>query len=304
MRNPDFILVGHLKCGSTSLSKYLSYNSQIYIKHDFEPKFISSLFIDYPQNGPGAEDVDSWIIKDEDAYLDLFANREEKRVGENSSELFYYAEQASETIFERFGDIDIIIILRNPVDRAYSAYMHMLRDDRENLSFEEALEAEQLRQEDNWDSLYYYKSGGFYYEKLDAYFRRFTNVHVLLTEELASHQKKELQNICRFLDVEYEASMEMNSRFNESGKIRWPWLDRQMMNPDSPLRRFVRPLVRITANKQKREKLFNSIKKVNLEKKSMNPNTRERLKRLYQNDVEKCATLLNKDLLNIWGFGK
>ncbi|WP_419151949.1 sulfotransferase domain-containing protein [Aeribacillus alveayuensis] len=67
----------------------------------------------------------------------------------------------------------MIVILRNPVDRAYSQYMHFVRDGRETLSFQAALEKEQKRLENNWEYAWGYKNLGYYSAQLKVYFELF-----------------------------------------------------------------------------------------------------------------------------------
>ena len=57
-------------------------------------------------------------------------------------------------IKNKLGDIPIIIVLRNPIHRAFSAYMYLKRDSRENLSFKEALFAEDERINNDWDFIW------------------------------------------------------------------------------------------------------------------------------------------------------
>ena len=63
------------------------------------------------------------------------------------------------------GDIPIIIMLRNPVKRAFSAYMYLKRDSREQLSFKDSLLAEEARLADNWDLFGDIKSVGYIMNK-------------------------------------------------------------------------------------------------------------------------------------------
>jgi len=302
MRTPDFIVIGHLKCGSTSLSSYMAAHPDIYIKHDFEPKYISSQFVDYPQNGPGSKAVDYWVIKDKMEYLRLFEGRNESLVGENSSELFYYASQAAPLIKNTFGDIRIIVLLRNPVKRAFSAYMHMVRDQREPLSFAEAMSVEADRIKDNWDTLYYYREGGFYHDRLETYLKSFSRVHLICTEELASDQEAELRKLCAFMDVPFDKGMLIPSRYNVSGIPRWPWLRHQMMNDQSILRRLARPVARTVFNPALRSRLFNRMLNANLEKRELEASLQDSLKATYGEDVKKLSRLTGKNMSALWGF--
>jgi hypothetical protein len=91
-------------------------------------------------------------------------------IGEASVPYLYYYKKTIPNIIKTFcKDIKIIIILRNPVDRAYSNYMHHIRDGTEPLSFEEALMAEKEREKESWWRGYQYRDGGRYYNQVEAY---------------------------------------------------------------------------------------------------------------------------------------
>ena len=60
-------------------------------------------------------------------------------------------------------------MLRNPVKRAFSAYQHMVRDLREDLSFEDGLKEEPNRIRNNWELIYHYKAVSLYYDSVDSY---------------------------------------------------------------------------------------------------------------------------------------
>ena len=86
--------------------------------------------------------------------------------------------QAAERIRHYVPNAKLIAVLRDPVDRAYSAYRHLVRDGRETLSFEEGLAAEPSRTAANWRPGYYYKQLGFYYAQLRRYFALFSREQI------------------------------------------------------------------------------------------------------------------------------
>ena len=101
-----------------------------------EPNFFSAKY-DYRKNDPNA--------MTENEYLDLFLKvRNETVIGEASGSYLYYYKTAHD-IKKMSPDAKILISLRNPIERAYSAYMHLVRDRREVLNFESALKKEDRR---------------------------------------------------------------------------------------------------------------------------------------------------------------
>ena len=81
------------------------------------------------------------------------------------------------------AQIPIIIVLRNPIDRAYSNYLNHVRSGWEKLSFEDALNEEEERRAANWSWGWFYIAGGLYAEQVKAYMDNFERVLVLLFEE-------------------------------------------------------------------------------------------------------------------------
>ena len=71
-------------------------------------------------------------------------------------------------IKKHLPNIKIIAILRQPVERAYSNYLHAQRSGKEIIpDFEKAFNEEKVRIEKNWSPLYHYKGKGFYFEQLN-----------------------------------------------------------------------------------------------------------------------------------------
>lgn len=129
---PDFLIVGTQKGGTTSLFNYLIQHPQVLSPLRKELKFFDSNFF------RGL----SWYR----AHFPLKSKlRAAQALTGEASPYYMYHPTAPERIQSALPSVKIIAILRNPVDRAYSHYQHMVRVGREDLSFEQALEAEPER---------------------------------------------------------------------------------------------------------------------------------------------------------------
>ena len=110
----------------------------------------------------------------------------------------------------------LIVVLRNPVDRAYSAYRHRVLAGQEDLSFEEALEAEQERTSGELEKLlsddgyasyaytkYTYRLRGIYVEQLERWHEHFDpeQILVLRSEDLFANPTGTLWRVHEFLDL-------------------------------------------------------------------------------------------------------
>ncbi|GCE16717.1 sulfotransferase [Dictyobacter kobayashii] len=200
---PNFLVVGAVKSATTSLYYWLKQHPQVFMPIEKEPAY-------FIHNGYGEwnERYEHW-----DAYLGLFDDvSDEKAVGESSTDYLYCAESAP-WILEEFGQVKIMMVLRNPVDRAYSLYLMMIREGYERLdTFEKALEAEEARYKDPDfkmnnpyffpDYLYFYS--GLYSEQVQRYIDLFGRERVfpILFDDVSKHPERTFQEICQFLEVD------------------------------------------------------------------------------------------------------
>jgi len=193
---PNFILVGAIKSGTTSLYHYLNEHPQIYMPRIKEPRFFTSsaLLKKEKFNNKFLKRFAPAPINNLDDYKSLYSNvKNEIAVGEASPQYLFTYETTIPLIKKYLGDIKIILILRNPVDRAYSAYKHTRRNDpnapylHEKLSFIDALKDEHTRfKKGNYPMIFYYKSMSMYYNQVKSYKDNFSQVLVCKYDELES----------------------------------------------------------------------------------------------------------------------
>lgn len=196
---PDFFIVGAMKCGTTSLRSILAHNPEIYIP-DSEIFFfdIDDLcqhpdFFPYDKGRWRDFDFDAQLDRNLEWYRQFFSPaRPGQKIGEDSASYF-----ASYTAPERIAsfnpDARIIIMLRDPAQRAYSQYWHMVRHGRAFFDFEETLRLFP-------DSVL---KTSFYRQHIEHYLAVFPRqqLHFVLLEELISAPDQTLKEVCVFLDV-------------------------------------------------------------------------------------------------------
>jgi len=288
---PDFLVVGAAKSGTTSLFHYLNQHPEIYIPEVKECRFFSQLPKNF--NGLGAEFFPNSGITDKDEYFKLFEGFEDKVCGDISNDYLYYYEDSIKNIKKYLGDeVKIIIILRNPIDRAYSNYMHAVRDDWENLTFEESIIQEKYRIKENWGWPYHYIEVGFYYKQVKAYVENFKNIRVYLFEDL-KNKKEFLNDLYDFLDVSIEKNENLKEEkiYNASGYPKNKFIHK-FVNNDSFIRNMIKPI----AKKIFPRNILQKIKEKNLEKRNMDGKTRMYLEQIYKQDINKLSKLIEKNL--------
>lgn len=148
---PNFLVVGAVKSGTTSLYRYLLQHPEIGMGSRKVGKFFSQMYDNF--NGPGDHLVKESITKTFDEYKKFYAQvGNKKAVGDVSPDYLYYYDKSIKAIKSYLGNnVKIIIILRNPSDKSYSQYSHLVRGGRETVCFEDALEKENERMDQGWE---------------------------------------------------------------------------------------------------------------------------------------------------------
>ena len=294
---PNFFIVGAAKAGTTSIYAYLSQHPDIYLSPLKEPKFFSVSANEFPHNGPGDSNVDSSIIRNWDDYIELFKDAgHEKVIGEASADYLYFNKTVIPLIYKISPDAKILIILRNPTDRAFSAYRHMLKDKRESLSFEEAIKAEVKRKRDNFEFIWFYKDVGYYYHQVLEYLKTFNKgfVKICLYDDLTENSSEVTRDILRFLEVDEGFSPDITVKHNVSEIKRNESIDHFLTEYDHPVKKLLRPLLLYTLGHDNTEKIVDYFKHKNVLR--MRSKTRKHLIDIYREDIQKLEDLIERDL--------
>jgi len=295
---PNFLIVGAQKSGTTSIYNYLKQHYEVFTPERLkEPKFfVAPIFKKINHNQPLWAHVMNNSIFEWQNYLKLFENvQKEKAIGEGSTAYLYYYETAITLIREYLEDVKIIISLRNPIDRAFSAYLHLRRDNLENISFEEALKKENCRKRLNWIPLYHLTSIGFYYNQVKAYLDTFDRVKVSLFDDLKKDSLGLVRDIYEFLEIDTSFIPDVSIKYGVTG-IPKNRLIHKFLKESNILKSIVKPMIKTVISQEKRQKIIATIKTRNLQKPQMKPETREYLKKLYKEDILKLQDLIRRDL--------
>ncbi len=244
-RTPDFLILGAAKAGTTALYTYLGQHPAIYLSPTRETNFFALEGQRPAFAGPGDDTaVNAHSITDWQAYTALFAAAAtEQRAGE-CAPLYLYHPEAPERIHRRLPDARLVVLLRNPAERAYASYLHLVRDGRETVSsFEEALALERDRIAAGWEHLWHYREMGYYGAQLTRYGERFASerLHIVSYDRFSADTLRVVQEVFAFLGVDPAFAPDLSRRPNRSGVPRSRWLHRAFRS--GPLRRAARVLV-------------------------------------------------------------
>jgi len=231
-------------------------------------------------------------------YQFLFKQvKQQRAIGESSIFYLFYYQDAINEIKNRLGnDIKIIIMLRNPIDRAYSAFQHVSRGLKEQQTFEYSLQIEKgrLEKDKTLTPMVMYKEMGMYYKMVKAYLDSFKDVHIILHEDFNFSTSKVVKEVFQFLGVDKDQKINSDIRYNVGGKSWSNNILKKVFVTESKLKSVVKKIAPEKARKTIREILSRPfIKQV-----SMKKETREDLIRYFRKDIKKLAILINKDLTN------
>jgi len=294
------MIIGAGKSGTTSVYEYLKQHPEVFMSEVKETNFfaLEGKEVKAEDNSPEQTEHYPWAINNRTAYEALFENvKSEKAVGEVSPMYLYNAE-APEKIKEALPNVKLIAILRQPVDRLYSRYMHLVRENRQpSNDFRDA-----LREDSIWWRRNDLVSEGFYARYLHRYYDLFpaSQIKVFLYDDLRNDGSRVMREIFDFIGVDADFVPETGTTYNQSGKIKNKRFD-ALIGQNSVL---VKTVSRISPNMVKTiksskglKKLVNSLRAKNLEKAPLsNELKREMTSSIYQSEIQKLQLLLNRNL--------
>lgn len=207
-RPPDFFVIGAPKAGTSALHSALAQHPQLFLSSPKEPKYFMCGDSPPPAyKGPGdAHSNQEWIWQRE-RYLRLFDGAGEGQLTGESTPFYLYNRDARRRIAADRPDAKLVAVLRDPVDRAYSNWMHLWMDGLEpRADIVEAVRREPQRVDDGWAPFWHYQRLGMYGRQLDDLFDHFPREQVLLLRyrELVETPDAALGRVFAFLGVRGE----------------------------------------------------------------------------------------------------
>ena len=202
---PTFVVIGAMKCGTTSLYRYLQQHPEICMSRTKEPNF----FVEEKNYHKGM----AW-------YQSLFQGSA-KEYGECSTN--YTKRHEFEGVPARMKgilpDAKVIYLLRDPVERVVSHYVHSYAEGSENRPISDVLRCFDKNK---------YLLTSLYYMQLEAYLSHYAanQLLVICTEELKLNPNSVLEEVFQFLRVDPTfTSPTFFQRFNQSSSFTRPELD-------------------------------------------------------------------------------
>jgi sulfotransferase family protein len=195
MTLPNFLVIGAAKGGTTSLYQYLRQHPDIYMSPMKEPNY----FTDEDQL------FGKKSVRSRGEYEQLFAAVNGERAVGEATPRYLNAIRGIGRIQADLPGVRLIVTLRQPADRAYSAYLQRFTDSRERRSAEEVLRP----------GNYLFESGH-YHAKLQRYFDSFPRdrIKVILFDDLSARPREIVRSLYSFLGVDPDFEVDTSIRFN------------------------------------------------------------------------------------------
>lgn len=293
-RLPDAFIVGAAKSGTTSLYQMLAAHPSIFFPEgEKEPFFFCFA-------GQRPDKLDPRIVErvtwDEKNYLALYSDATSDAVAMDASTAYLYQHNEVIKHLERYygnqlPSVKIIILLRNPVDRAWSHYLYLIRNGHEALDFEDAIKPECIaeRKATRWG--FDYLGYGAYGAQVTAFVERFPHTLILFTEDLSDHNRL-LTGVHQFLGVTHY-SQDKSKKTNPSGVPKNRFLVDQMRN-----NKWLKKMVNLLPEQlkhgllEKRDAMMEDL----LEKVEMDAKMKKQLQEYYASDIRTIEKLTGRDL--------
>ena len=286
---PNFFIVGARKCGTTSLYFYLKEIPGVYMSS------IKELFY----FAPHAVQTDAFdVIRDKKEYLRFFQKAKGYTAIGEATPGYLWDPDAPKLIHQAVPHARIIMILRDPIERAYSNYLMFTKYGGIKSSFYDELMRDYKSQEKLYGASQLYIEFGMYYEQVKRYFDIFgrEQVKVIIFEEFIQHIEQTVNEVLAFLGVNYTVSS-VREQYNPYSVPRSPlsrlvfaffrWLRARNIKFYKILALLPDSLVESAPEKI----LFKRAQKPKIE-----PEAVKFLQEIYRDDVRKLESLLGRSL--------
>ena len=289
MKLPTFLIVGVQKAGTTSIYNYLQEHPQVFMSRIKETNFLERDWTNLPpekQNKNG-------IMTIED-YAALFADvGDEIAIGEASPNYLFHYEASAARIKKYVPNARLIVILRNPVERAYSDYLMHIRDaiSTKRTSFSEQIDKRAHKS--------FIIRKGFYATPLQYYLDRFEpeQVKVFLYDDLVRDPQQFMQEFYAYIGVEpFQADV---SKKVQQAKIPKNQTINNLLQGKNPIRAFAANTLKTVMPLETRQKIRDRLINFNSQSKKavpLSPEDRQKLIALYQEDILQLQKILDRDL--------
>jgi Sulfotransferase family len=288
MKLPNFLIVGVQKAGTTSIYNYLNEHPQVYMSPIKETNFLEKDW----------ETIDLALstkqkIRTIEEYSQLFQNvKDEIAIGEASPNYLFHYQTSIPRIQRYVPNAKLIVILRDPAERAYSDYLMHVRDCVGYRSLSEQIKTSAHKS--------FILRKGFYHEPLKHYINAFgrDRIKVYLYKDLCNAPLEFMKSIYQFIEVDdsFEANISKKAQVARVPKNK---MVNELLNKPNSIRSSVTAIAKHILPSDFRQNLRKKLIKLNSQEKKQVPlktQERQQLVELYREDILKLQDLIQRDL--------
>jgi hypothetical protein len=233
MALPSFIVAGTVRGATTSLHYYLEQHPSIGMSAFKEPNFF--LFDASAQPYVNDRSIVTKSVAKRDDYEGLFAGVSSKPAIGEASPLYLYTRETPVRIAEVVPAAKIVAVLREPISRAWSHFLHLYRGSGDVAveNFRAAIEPELAKAGvyEPYAAGHHYLRIGRYAEQIERYHAAFGADRVLALDydDVQRDLAEVLREVCSFLSVDADFPFDVHTVYNRSGVVRNPVFGRVQM---------------------------------------------------------------------------
>lgn len=214
---PTFIIIGAPRSGTTSLYYYLRQHPEITMSRVKETNYFSYL-ASLVEKEYEIKPISGWEVSTRPAYESLFVKNLRTRAIGEATPFYLYVPGVPRQIYHQIPNVKLILILRNPIDRAYSTYLKNCREGLETRPFEDAIRQELQHPGKVVRSEFYYARAGLYTQHITRYLEFFhkDQFKLIFQDDLLRSPQTLLSDLFSFLGVDATFVPDTSVRFNQA----------------------------------------------------------------------------------------
>lgn len=284
MTLPTFLIIGTMKGGTTSLHRYLRQHPEVFMPERKELNFFVDEYAGPPIDPPEERNWSRGVSWYESQFADA---GDERAVGEASPNYSRYPTYpgVAERIAAVVPNASLVYVVRNPVDRLLSHYLHDLAKGRQQQPLHVA-----VRQDDR------YLAPSLYAAQVERYFHLFSagQVLVLKSDDLLFRRAATVRRVLDFIGVNGTVHLQLDFEANRSSdKLE----ETRALTLAGRLR--FRSLVPPAIRGRLRQLLANPLNTSEVE---LDTQTRKFLTAQFVTDVDHLSELTGEDFARTWGL--
>ncbi len=292
---PNLIILGPPKSGTTALYHILSQHEEVFMSTLKEPRFFMFDGVVLDKKDP----INNNSITNIKDYESLFSGSDQYKIRGEASPGYFASRVAAQNIKKYIPNAKLVIIVRNPIERAFS---HFTFSRMKGFEIEKDLiNALELERKGIFSGDYQrnYLQHGEYYSNLITYYQYFEKdqIKIIWYDDFINNQNSTINELLMFLGVSPNFKINRTVRRNVSGVPKLKFINK-FLNGGARLKK----VLSFFLNDRMKNRIRIYIEERNLKKVRITEEEKAYLQAYYQKDLSEFSKLMNKNL-DHWIYG-